>query len=262
MDVSSGIPFAEAIALALAADSSTLRFPTIGPSLDIPGDGSDIARLPTELLSKIFMLAIGQHAPREPTPLTMSPTTISHVGRRWRQVALATGNLWTTIVLTFPTSSEQITRTLVWLARSKTCPLDIFLDFRDPEWDWEEDTHGFRWVDMEAVLTHILLPFAPRWRTLELLTDTWAPIFAFLVHTRPVGASLNELETLSLARCNAYLARRGEVFGPAALGQHLPLFGFGAMGMEVEGPPGLRQVMLTGVHIDWSVAPLANLARL
>jgi len=252
--------FTESIAIALIDwHCSTFHLPQTKRSMPPHGSlilrgRSDIDRLPNELLSTIFMFAIEQHCHDEST---ISPTTISHICHRWRQVALETGYLWTNVVLTFPTSSEQLTRTLTWLSRSKTYPLDILLDFRDPDWDWEEEeTHGFRWADMEAVLS-LLLPTAARWRTVELFTDTWAPIFAFLLHTRTVGASLNRLEKLHLARCNAYFARKGQVFEPSELGQHLPLFG-GADAVA----PRLREVMLTGVHIDWSAPPLSNLTKL
>ncbi|KAJ7235720.1 hypothetical protein B0H12DRAFT_1191220 [Mycena haematopus] len=255
--------FTETIARALLDwQSSSFRTPPIKRSMAPHGSfilqgHSDIDRLPNELLSTIFMFAIEQHCHDEPTPFTISPTTISHICHHWRQVALETGSLWTNIVLTFPTSNEQLTRILTWLSRSKTHSLNISLDFRDPEWDWEgEETHGFRWADMEAVL-RLLLPTAARWRAVELFTDTWAPIFAFLLHTRSIGTSLNRLETLHLARCNAYFARKGQVFEPAALGQHLPLFG----GADAT-PARLREVTLTGVHIDWSAPPLANLTKL
>ncbi|KAJ7142382.1 hypothetical protein C8R44DRAFT_603402, partial [Mycena epipterygia] len=177
--------------------------------------------------------------------MTTAPTTLSHVCRRWRHVALGTGTLWTRLVLTFPTSAAQLTRTLAWLERSKTHTLDILLDLRDTEWDWEKDEaeHGFRAADMAAVL-RLLLPTAPRWRALELLTDTWAPIHAFLRHTHTLAPSLPRLEKLHLARCNAYFATKGAVFQPAALGRPLPLFG----GARV---PSLREVTLTGVHVDW-----------
>ncbi|KAJ7728131.1 hypothetical protein DFH07DRAFT_930570 [Mycena maculata] len=255
--------FTESVAFALFDwHCSTSRLPLIKQSMEVV-HGSlslrgrrSIDRLPNELLSAIFIFAIDQHCHDESDPSTTSPTTISQICHRWRQVALSIGGLWTNIVLTFPTSNGQLTRTLNWLERSKTSPLDILLDLRDPAWDWDEDTHGFRWADMKAVLT-LLLPCASRWRTVELLTDTWAPIFAFLVHTRPVGPSLNRLEKLHLARCNAYFAAKGELFAPAALSQHLPLFG----GDEAV-VPRLREVTLTGVHIDWSASPLANLTKL
>lgn len=255
--------YTESIALALIDwHCSTFRPPLIKQSMRSYGSltlrgRSAIDRLPNELLSTIFMLAVEQHNHDESDPFTTSPTTISHICHRWRQVSLETGSLWTNIVLTFPTSNEQLTRTLTWLSRSKTYPLDILLDFRDPEWDWdEEETHGFCGADMEAVL-RLLLPTAARWRTVELFTDTWAPIFAFLFHTSTIGTALNQLEKLHLARCNAYFAGKGQVFEPAELGQHLPLFG-GAEGAA----PRLREVALTGVHIDWAAPPLVNLTTL
>ncbi|KAJ6467527.1 hypothetical protein C8R47DRAFT_1201133 [Mycena vitilis] len=254
--------FTESVALALFDwHCSTFRLPLMKQSMRPHGfltlAARPIDRLPNELLSAIFAFAIEHYCHDESTPFTISPTTISHTCHRWRQVALATGNLWTNVVLTFPTSNEQLARTVTWLSRSKTYPLDVLLDFRDPDWDWEdEETHGFRWADMEAVL-QLLLPSAARWRTIELLTDTWAPIFAFLLHTRKVGSSLKNLEKLHLARCNAYFARKGQLFEPVMLGQHLPLFGG-----EQAQVPCLREVMLTGVHIDWSAPPLANLTKL
>ncbi|KAK7042656.1 F-box domain-containing protein [Favolaschia claudopus] len=224
--------------------------------------GSEIDRLPNEILSPIFLLAVGQpqhwHDGSDPS-ITTSPTTLSHICRRWRQVSLGTGSLWTQIVLTYPTSNEQLTCALTWLSRSTTYPLDILLDFRDPDWDWEEETHGFGWRHMEAVLS-LLLPTASRWRTLELFTDTWAPIYAFLLHTHTIGRCLEKLEKLHLARCNEYFALKGEVFKPAALGKHLPLFG----GAEA-AVPRLREVTLTGVHVDWSAGhwqPLSCLVKL
>ncbi|KAJ6492801.1 hypothetical protein C8R47DRAFT_422342 [Mycena vitilis] len=214
--------------------------------------------LPHEVLAVIFTFAVAQHGHDEPGFLVKHPSmTITHTCRRWREVALATGNLWTDIVLTFPISNEQLSRTVTWLLRSKTYLLDILLDFRDPDWDWEdEDTHGFRWADMEAVL-QLLLPSAARWRTFELRTDTWAPIFVFLLHTRKVGSSLRTLEKLHLARCNTYFASKGRLFEPVMLRQHLPLFGG-----EQARVPRLREVMLTGVHIDWSAPPRMNLTKL
>ncbi|KAJ6495197.1 hypothetical protein C8R45DRAFT_1133489 [Mycena sanguinolenta] len=202
------------------------------------------------LLPFIFAFAIEKTSQEETNSLSTSPMTISHTCRRWQQIALGTGSLWTNIILTFPSTEKQLIRTSIWLKRSTTYPLDILLDFRDPEWDWEdEDTHEFRLADMEVVL-RLLLPSAERWRTVELLTDTWAPIFGFLMHTRAV-------ETLHLARCNAYFARRGQMFEPSALGHHLPLFG----GKDA-AVTRLQEVTLTGVHIHWSTAPFLNLTKL
>ncbi|KAF7343309.1 F-box domain-containing protein [Mycena venus] len=215
----------------------------------------EVERLHNELLSTIFMFAVQQYN-RETDSSTTSPMTISHICHRWRQVALETGDLWSNIVLTFPPSNQQLSRTQTWLLRSTTYPLEILLDFRDPDWDWDEETHQFRGSDMEAVL-RLLVPTASRWRSIELLTDTWAPIFAFLLHTRSISGSLAQLKSLHLARCNAYFARKGQIFEPAALGQYLPLFG-GEEGVVQR----LREVTLTGVHINWLAPPFSNLTKL
>lgn len=212
---------------------------------------SPIHRLPHELLSLIFLMAT--HDSYDPYEATRSPVQITHVCSRWRQIALSTGGLWTNIILTFPVSTRQLNRTVPWLGRSKASPLNILLDFRDPSWDWEENTHGFSWQDMEVVL-RLLLPHVTRWRRFELLTDTWAPIFTFLWYTRRI-VSAPKLERLSLSRCNAFFAARGESFQPVSLKQPLPLFGGFA-------PENLREVSLVGVHVDWSKSALRNLVKL
>ncbi|KAJ7280997.1 hypothetical protein C8J57DRAFT_107871 [Mycena rebaudengoi] len=243
------------VALALLDwQNSTFCLPliklTLNGSLDLRAP-SIMDRLPNELLSVIFTFAV-EHC-HDLSDLTISPTTLSHICRRWRQISLSTGALWTNIVLTFPTSVHQLVGTETWLAHSKTYPLDILLDFRDPAWDWEENWHDFNRKDMEDVLL-LLLPHVARWRSFELLSDTWAPIFTFLWNTRAVK-SAGMLKTLSLSRCNEFFASKGEIFQPASLRQHLPLFGGG-------GLANLREVNLTGVHVDWSTAALANLAKL
>ncbi|CAK5266864.1 unnamed protein product [Mycena citricolor] len=252
-------------------------------SLTLRG-GSAIDKLPNEILSSVFVFATHAHAHHDsydndayddhpdetddsqtPThdattstliPTASAPTTFSHVCHRWRLVALSTGSLWTKLELTFPTSPAQITRTMTWIQRSRHHSLDITLDLRDEEWDFEsEERHGFSAADMVSVL-RLLSPVMRRWRRVEVLTDTWAPMFTFLTYTHGMGASLPKLESLHLARCNEYFARKGEVFEPAALGEHVALFDAGGI------LPKLREVQLTGVHINWSHHPFLNLTKL
>ncbi|KAJ7314200.1 hypothetical protein DFH08DRAFT_972950 [Mycena albidolilacea] len=137
-----------------------------------------------------------------------------------------------------------------------TYSLDILLDFHDLDWDWDEETHEFLGSDMEAVLC-LLVPTTSWWGSIELLTETWAPIFTLLLHTRTIGGSLAQLKSLHLECCTVYFAHRGQIFEPAALGQYLPLFG----GEEVV-MLRLREVTLMGVHINWHVPPFSNLTKL
>ncbi|KAF8883817.1 hypothetical protein BD779DRAFT_810564 [Infundibulicybe gibba] len=209
-----------------------------------------IQRLPNEILGKIFLDATTLSERHAGIRLA---TTLTHVCSRWRQLALWTSSLWGNITITFPTSREQMARTVAFLLRSRSHPLDLLLDFRDPEWDWEEDTHPFSWKDMEAVL-RLLFTHVKRWRHFELLTDTWAPIFTFLWYSRRI-TTVPMLQTISLSRCNAYFASKGQRFQPASLKQPIPLFG----GVALDG---LREVTLSGVHLDWAQSPLQNLTSL
>ncbi|TFK66302.1 hypothetical protein BDN72DRAFT_772168, partial [Pluteus cervinus] len=202
-----------------------------------------IQGLPNELLSSIFAYATHQH--HDPYYTILLPLMVSHVCARWREISLSTGALWTQLILTFPTSEGQLIRTAEWLTRSKAAPLHILLDVRDPGWEWkpdsDESTHLFTGVDMERTL-RLILPHVGRWRECELLADTWAPIHSFLSDTSQVE-SVPMLEFVSLSRCNAFFAERGEVFRPRNLAEPIPLFGGRAN--------RLRDVELAGVHVEW-----------
>lgn len=157
--------------------------------------------------------------------------------------------------MTFPLTRAQLLETNILLLRSKTHPIDIQLDFRDPQWDWEEEeTHQFGFLEMTMVI-RTLLPHVARWRRLAVLTDTWLPIFCFLVTTSCSVESAPMLRSLSLSRCNAYFAGKGEMFKPESLRPPLKLFG----GIPLTQ---LRNVSLVGVHIDWSRTHLVNLHQL
>ncbi|KAK0232547.1 hypothetical protein IW262DRAFT_1754 [Armillaria fumosa] len=200
-------------------------------------------RVPNELLSYIFLYASHQ----------TNAVHLSHVCSRWRNVALSMGSLWTDITVTFPTSIGQLSHALTCLRRSKVYPLNLYLDFRDPAWDWDEYSHGFGSEDMEAVLS-LLLPHANRWKCVTLLTDTWAPMWTFLKETQHV--EMPTLRSVKLSRCNAYFVGKGETFEPAGLREPLQLFG----GQEIRM---LREVGLVGVHVDWiGSAGLRNLLDL
>lgn len=209
---------------------------------------SPMNTLPDELLLHILHLAANDHVNH---PIATS--ILSHVCSRWRMVALSNGILWGRIVLTFPVYPRHLAFVVACLERSGTYPLDIFLDFRDPAWNWDEDAHSFRWQEMEPIM-RLFLVHVMRWRQFDLLADTWSPIFTFLWYTRHVKAA-PALETLALSRCNLYLAAEGHIFHPVALRQPLSFFGGSFL-------PSLRSVSLIGVHVDWEQPSLRNLSEL
>ncbi|KDQ32137.1 hypothetical protein PLEOSDRAFT_1024822, partial [Pleurotus ostreatus PC15] len=182
-----------------------------------------------------------------------SPLIVSQVCSRWRRIALSTSLLWTAITVTYPYTTTQRQRIDAWLSRSKTQPLDLLLDLRDPAWNWDEDSQSSAGEAMQHVLD-LLIPNINRWQHFELLSDTWLPIFIFLERTRDV-ASVPLLHTLKLSRCNAYFAAKGQAFSPVELRTHIPVFGGTTAG-------NLRVVSLAGVHVDWSVSALKGLTEL
>ncbi|KAG7090463.1 hypothetical protein E1B28_009579 [Marasmius oreades] len=206
-----------------------------------------VHKLPLEILSTIFSIAT--HLSDDPVSAISVPLSISHVCARWRKVSLSTGSLWTRLALFFPAiDPAQLTRTICWLNRSKSYPLEILLDLRYSDWDWPSsgDGHPFTGEMLQVLLT-ILLPHVQRWKTFEMLTDTWEPIHTFLTRIRDTpNLKAPMLQSLALSRCNAYFVRKGEVFQPIELKEPIPLI---STGMEAEG---LRDVLLAGVHVDWT----------
>ncbi|KAJ4485211.1 hypothetical protein J3R30DRAFT_3282806 [Lentinula aciculospora] len=212
-----------------------------------------IHRLPNEILSYVFLNAIQVCDDDDYSEAAFFPLTISHTCSRWRKVSISTGSLWKYIRLCLPCSSNQLIYLNTWLTRSKFYPLEILLDFRDPEWGWEEEHHIFTCGVAREIIS-VILPHAKRWRHIEFFTDTWAPIHAFLNLTRDV-VSLPVLRSMALYRCNAYFARKGEYFKPVEMREALQLFGGASF-------PALRDLSLVGVHVDWQRSILSNLFEL
>ncbi|CAA7269703.1 unnamed protein product [Cyclocybe aegerita] len=206
--------------------------------------------LPNELLAHIFSTIMD-----ESTENPLFVITLSHVSSRWRNVALGTGCLWARINITFPLSDIDLERTKTYLTRSGTYPLDILVDVRDPDWDWNEDAHRATWQVM-VPFVRLLVAHIHQWRKFEMLSDTWVPIFTLLFYTKTVTAA-PLLETLSLSRCNAYMAARGQIFHPSVLRDALPL-----LGGHASSTRKLRRVTLVGVHTIWTDTVLRNLTHL
>ena len=210
---------------------------------------ADIDSLPDDILTDIFSaLTFSSDESR-----LYAPDTLSHVSSHWRAVALGASSLWTFIVVTFPFAAGQIARATAALSRSKDQPIDIYIDVRDPDWTWEsdEDQHQMRVFVVEVM--QWLGPSHPRWRSLTVLTDTWAPMHTFLAYSS-MFSSLPELEQLSLNRCNAF-AGLPDAPDPVP-SDPVELFGGNAQ------LPKLRHVALAGAHINYSCTGFEGLLSL
>jgi hypothetical protein len=160
---------------------------------------STVDSLPDHILTDIFSaLTYSSDESR-----LYAPETLSHVTSHWRAVALDASTLWTFIVATFSVSASQSDRAKAGLHRSKGRAIDLHIDVRDPEWTWESDEDRNQ---MRSVMVEILQWLGsshPQWRSLTVLTDTWAPMHMFLAYST-MFTSLPMLEELSLNRCNAF----------------------------------------------------------
>ncbi|KAF9481769.1 hypothetical protein BDN70DRAFT_784039, partial [Pholiota conissans] len=236
---------------------------------------SPISRLPSELLSEIFLLCsltVGlteADMDDENSPLTVNPSgldftlCLSTVSRRWRNIINNQANLWSNIYITqnLLVESQLNTKQIsTCLERSRRHPLNILIDARDPDWNWmEEGCVPFPYFSLMPVLftsehmsttISLLLPHLSRWKSFTLLTDTWAPMHSALSLINPAitthGAPI--LETLSLSRCNV-LPSYYHDFQPAALKS--PAFFSGDNNAQSDILPRLKNLLLEGVHVDW-----------
>ena len=130
---------------------------------------SPISNLPVELLSYIFSLSThpttGNPNAEEYSPPTITtesvqvPLVLSSVNRLWRQVALGTPGLWSRLCITVElienfysierdpngftngSMSTQLNTSHIttYLALSRKYPLDILIDARDENWNFEPE---------------------------------------------------------------------------------------------------------------------------
>ncbi|KDQ55415.1 hypothetical protein JAAARDRAFT_37438 [Jaapia argillacea MUCL 33604] len=270
-------------------------------------NAAPVNKLPVELLSYIFNLGTHSkdirledrdededegHLDFDPF-CEVFPHTVASVNRHWRRVALSTSTIWTNVCVTISdivvgdgdddgiwrtkaparTSRLDTSRVDLQLIRSRSSPLDIIIDSRDPDWDFSEPEsysdhnmgydpdHPFSSTHMMKVL-YLLLPHLPRWRSLAILTDTYAPMYTALTILSNSTSDYHFahaplLESLILMRCNEFASYCPSFSPPHLKGALLPF--------AQTGLPQLRKLVLSGVHVDWSavhtILPLSSKDR-
>ena len=199
-----------------------------------------IHTLPIEILSRIFLL--GQPAGEYPEfpPIGPPPfeVLVSHVCQHWRQVALRTPHLWTTIHLrTVP----HIDRAKQYLRRSGRLPLDILVDTCDIE-EHIKDFLLFR--DEFMPVFSILTPYIDRWRSMQIkVRDRQCKLGARQVLST-CGPARN-LEFLQLWHVETWetAERLFTQIGPP------PVVVFN------KSLPSLKHIKLIGVNLPWVHSP-------
>ncbi|KAJ7259976.1 hypothetical protein B0H12DRAFT_1277900 [Mycena haematopus] len=91
-----------------------------------------VLTLPNEIVSEILTHVPPPYPSRAPFTGTLSPSSLTHICRRWREIALSLPSLWRAMNLTLNgISLEQRTHISdLWLKRSRSCPLSVEFDTR------------------------------------------------------------------------------------------------------------------------------------
>lgn len=221
-----------------------------------------IHSLPIELLTRIFVLGAAFDYAYADSPFLLKPdqeyssppisnvqVVVSHVCHYWRQVALRTPSLWTTLHFR---EASNIPRAKAYLARcskSSTYLLDILVDTVAVE----NHIPGVTlYKDEVRTIFHIIIPHVKRWRAFHLkICDNDCKGFAreFLSTCGPAP----NLETLQLYHFEDY--QTVENLYRATYRPPVIIFN--------NTLPRLKNVSLIGVNLPWERSPyLKNLRNL
>ncbi|KAJ7486094.1 hypothetical protein B0H11DRAFT_1137929 [Mycena galericulata] len=205
--------------------------------------------LPVELLSRIFVLGAAEQVldspfilrPDDSVPIASADfqLLVSHVCRHWRQVALRTSCLWTSLHFREP---AHISRAEVFLQRTATnYPLDILVDTVS----LDDHIPGVTLCrdEMRSIFA-LITPHVTRWRAFHLkVRENECKLVARQALSTCGPAP--RLETLQLYHFEDYRTA-----------QNLYLATYRAPVVIFDNDlPALKNVSLIGVNLPWAHAP-------
>ncbi|KZT62753.1 hypothetical protein CALCODRAFT_478681 [Calocera cornea HHB12733] len=203
-----------------------------------------IMKLPYELLARIFEMAnedevdpewVEKIPEDEDEDVTRFPTTISHVNRRFRDVALTTSSLWSRICMNERPPHYHLDR--LWLERAKL--IDVDLDLTDEHWLSQQS--------MRDMLSIIMVP--ERWRSFSLRTEEYPGIHTALTMMTEPAPELRFLELI-----NAHTEFDEDEDHGLPFAEPVDIFGGVA--------PKLKAVSLYSVPLRWTAPMLSGLVSL
>ncbi|KAJ7629767.1 hypothetical protein DFH06DRAFT_709862 [Mycena polygramma] len=162
-----------------------------------------VLTLPNEITSEIFIRFLPPYPGFPPLTGRSSPNRLAEICRRWREIALATPELWSAISSFDNNRDGQELRVFeLWLKRSRHCPLSIRLG--TDAWASHELVeavipHRARWQYLKIKLEGESLPLIdgamPFLRHLELKIDDDSPPVFITTHGVPLlrTAILNDV---------------------------------------------------------------------
>ncbi|KDR82760.1 hypothetical protein GALMADRAFT_57896 [Galerina marginata CBS 339.88] len=205
----------------------------------------------------------------------------SHVCRRWREVALDSHILWTSLDFA---KRPQLEKAKVYISRSQGLPLNLYIDCTFPE-DIDEEDHPDHPLyhdnevrrkahvcdDDDCISEHtdddeddvqflsqkeftqildLIEPEVSRWQSLDFRASTYGYVHLLVsrLHTLPSAPLLESMQICHFEDCDDY-----EFFSGDDKTSYLPFHGIA---------PLLKEVALWGVHIDWEGPLLRGLHNL
>ena len=110
--------------------------------------------MPNDIVSEISMHFLSLYPLFPPLTGRLSPTTLTHICREWREVALATPALWRAIGI-YSRLERHRHISDIWLSRSGCCPLSIYIN------------EQASWARVPEIFSAVL-PHRARWQHLRL----------------------------------------------------------------------------------------------
>ena len=155
-----------------------------------------IRRLPPEILTYTFALCLPKYK-KLCFDSDQAPTLIGQVCAGWRQIALSTQYLWSSMTVTCPASpNESLVKT--WLSRATSSPLSIRLN---------AENHDLPAVKRMRPAIAQLVQYCDRWKHLEIrLPPTIIPRLDLIRHRLPW------LESLRIQTWNHFPPQRLDLF--------------------------------------------------
>ncbi|THU98217.1 hypothetical protein K435DRAFT_777598 [Dendrothele bispora CBS 962.96] len=105
----------------MVSDATAERIELEGERDELEAQKLPINWVPSEILVEIFMFICCYH--RDRIPDNFPAIRLSHVSRKWREIALSVSQLWSHIW--FPCTGWSQERIMVYMDRSGTTPLDV-----------------------------------------------------------------------------------------------------------------------------------------
>ncbi|KAJ7871576.1 hypothetical protein B0H13DRAFT_2554310 [Mycena leptocephala] len=148
-----------------------------------------VLTLPNETVSGIFMHFLPPYPLCPPLTGLLSPTLLTHICRRWQEIALSTPALWRAIGSYRYHIPVEIKAHIfdLWLKRSRFCPLSLRVEAE---------------TGVAAILA-VVAPHRARWEHLEL--DNLSPSHLPIINGRKIatGATVSLLRHLDLQICES-----------------------------------------------------------